>query len=367
MAENAALRTVTLLALLTLLASCKGPLRSAEGGAIAPEDVAGRVVSALPDEIVSIYQAEDGVYWFGTKVGGVVRYDGESLRIFTREADGLAADHVRGVQEDSAGRIFFDTTGGVSRYDGAAMTTLRPIDAGQSRWRWEPEDLWFLGERGVNGVFRYDGRSLYHLFLPERDQPDLKAWSIFGSISPYEAYSVYEDSAGRLWFGTRAAGVYLYDGDASRWIEERELERSDYIAIRGVRSVIEDRDGHFWFGDTLHRYAIRRTQTVQGELATEYAQIEGASVAAGEEMRSPYFMSAVLDDANHDLWVATYGDGVWRYDGSALSRVPVDDLGEEVFLSSIYKDRRGVLWLATQTTGVLRFDGAMFRRFRPGG
>lgn len=341
-----------------VLTSCRAPMTGAS------EDRSGGVVEeevTLPAALLTIFQAEDGSYWFGSHSHGAYHYDNGVVLRYTKK-DGLADDQVHGIQADSSGRVYFDTPGGVSRWDGRAMTTLRPVEPPATAWRSEPEDLWFKGSWDANSVYRYDGRSLHQLRLPEFDLEatyGLKHEN--SSYSPYGVYSIYKDSEGRLWFGTLSAGVYIYDGAASMWITEKELTVLDDGRVPGVRSIIEDRDRHFWLSNTLHRYSLRQRSAVGGESVLAYEKLDGVG-----GMSFPYFMSSVSDDQEHDLWMVTYSEGVWRYDGDELHHYPLKEGGEDVLLFSIYKDRQGVLWLGTHNAGALRFDGARFRRFVPG-
>ena len=75
-------------------------------------------------------------------------------------------------------------------------------------------------------------------------------------------------------------------------------------------------------------------------------------------------MSSAVDRRG-DLWMATYGEGVWRYDGKDTIHYPVKDDGKAVNLFSIQKDNQGVMWLGTQAAGVYKFNGKSFEKFRP--
>jgi ligand-binding sensor domain-containing protein len=85
---------------------------------------------------------------------------------------------------------------------------------------------------------------------------------------------------------------------------------------------------------------------------------------SSEQAPYAYFTSGV-QDAQGDLWLATYGAGVYHYDGQRLIHHPVQEGERPVLLFSIYADRAGVLWLGTTEAGVYRFDGERFERFRP--
>ena len=70
-------------------------------------------------------------------------------------------------------------------------------------------------------------------------------------------------------------------------------------------------------------------------------------------------------DSSGALWMATYGEGVWRYDGKSATHYPVKDDGKDIHLFSIHKDHQGVMWLGTQTAGAYKFNGKSFEKFRP--
>jgi len=73
--------------------------------------------------------------------------------------------------------------------------------------------------------------------------------------NPYTAYSIYKDSKGNIWFGTAALGVIRYNGKSFDWISENDVTEIHDKPANGVRSIIEDRDGYFWF-NTLFRYNV---------------------------------------------------------------------------------------------------------------
>jgi hypothetical protein len=58
--------------------------------------------------IRSIFQDNNGNYWFGTNGAGVYRYDGKTLTKFTVK-EGLSNNQVQSIQEDKSGNIWFGT------------------------------------------------------------------------------------------------------------------------------------------------------------------------------------------------------------------------------------------------------------------
>jgi ligand-binding sensor domain-containing protein len=70
-------------------------------------------------------------------------------------------------------------------------------------------------------------------------------------------------------------------------------------------------------------------------------------------------------DGSGALWMATYGEGVWRYDGMRTAHYPVNDANKVLTLFSIHKDNQGVMWVGTHSAGAYRFNGTSFETFRP--
>ena len=75
-----------------------------------------------------------------------------------------------------------------------------------------------------------------------------------------------------------------------------------------------------------------------------------------------YFMS-VVEDNEGDLWMVTYEQGVWRYDGRDVTHYDVKDGAKSITLFSIYKDNHGDLWLGTHDSGVYKYNGEEFQKF----
>ena len=75
-------------------------------------------------------------------------------------------------------------------------------------------------------------------------------------------------------------------------------------------------------------------------------------------------MSSTVDSTGA-LWMATYGEGVWRYDGKSMTHYPVKDGDKAITLFTIHKDTQGVMWLGTHSAGAYKFNGKSFEKFQP--
>ena len=186
----------------------------------------GSIVAKLDSKIWVIFQDQNNNYWFGSNGNGVFFYDHKVLQQFT-DKDGLTSNQIRGIQQDKDGNIYFDTPHGVTKFDGRSFAKLIPKYSALNKWNLKSNDLWFKGNGNINGVYRYDGKSMFHLSFPETDLEDKVIKNENSSFSRYGVYSTYKDTNGHMWFGTLSAGVYRYDGESLSRIYEKELLTHD--------------------------------------------------------------------------------------------------------------------------------------------
>jgi len=332
----------------------------------------GDTVSALDKCIFVVFQARNKTYWFGSDGQGVYRFDGKTMVHFTT-AHGLSGNRIRSIQEDRAGNILVKSDGGVSRFDGLAFRSLVVAEADGSGWKLGPDDLWFTGWQDEGAVYRYDGTSLHRLAFPKtkpgEDHIAKYPRSRFPGMTynPYDVYIIFKDSKGCVWFGTHVLGVCRFDGTTFAWAAKTELgfDNDDNF---GLRSIAEDKDGKFWFSNTLNRFVVQPPlqNAAAGQASSTLSLRKEPGIIRPADPREdhPAFFMSSVKDKNGDLWLATLRSGVWRYDGTRSTQYQVKDGDAIVTLYSIYQDNEGVLWLGTHEHGVYKFNGTAFEKFK---
>lgn len=319
----------------------------------------GRPAAELSKAILVIFQDKQDRYWFGSDGEGVYRYDGKALRQFTAK-DGLPHDRVREIQQDKAGNIYIGTLGGITKFDGNTFSTLKPVrmKTADEGWRLHPDDLWFKGDSTVNGPYRYDGKTLYHLMFPKHFLEARKNAEIPNPpASFYGIYTFYRDRKGHLWLGTASLGAARYDGKSIQWVYENHLTDTPEGGSIGIRGIVEGKDGRFWFSNTRYRFNVGAAEPASKDLVG-YKREEGSGADY------TYFMS-IVEGKERDLWMATYQTGIMRFDGKRLTRYPIRDEGKDATTFTIIKDRQGDLWVGTHAAGVYKFNGKSFEQWRP--
>lgn len=337
--------------------SCNGQTK--QGSSVSQPIAIGQVAHDLDEQIWAIFQDRKGSHWFGSNGKGVYRFDGQELKLFTT-SDGLVHDQVRGIQEDMDGNIYIETPEGVSKYDGMVFTTLEVRRSPNNQWRLEPQDLWFNCNGNADHVYRYDGEVLHELQLPRQDlRKALGIHEFETSYSPYTVFGIDKDRSGNLWLGTLLAGAFRYDGESFLWVGEKELSRLPDGREPGVRSILQDSDGNIWPSNFYSKYRIDTT------LPLGYEKLEAVELSKELEEEDVLYFNSGIADNEGNLWMTTYGGGVWKYDGQTLSYIEISNGAETVLLISIYQDKDGTLWLGTNNDGVYKQSEEGFKKFMP--
>ncbi len=349
---------ISLISLFTIFTACNGQNKSK----ILDKSVEiEATISPIDQTIWVIYQNKKSNFWFGSKENGIFYYDGQLLKNYTIK-DGLVSNEVRGFQEDSLGNIYIETERGVSKFDGQTFKTLQIVnpESPTNDWRLEPNDLWFRIGFNNNGVYRFDGKFLHFLKFPKSPQEDeFNSKNKNTSLKPYGLYSIYKDRKGFMWFGTASLGLCRYDGKTLSWHYEEQLQTTPEGGDFGTRAIFEDKNGKFWINNTRFRYNLKPNNSINIDFQKE----DGIGYLNKKNKKEFLFFLSITEDNEGNLWMATYDEGVWKYNGKELIHYPIKDGETEVLLFTIFKDNKGVLWLGSHNAGVYKFNGNSFENF----
>ena len=322
-------------------------------------------VKELGNNIMLVYQDKQHNYWFGSWQDGLYKYDGKIILHYTTST-GFPNNRIDEIKEDDSGNIYFNTSSGILKYNGNTFTTLKVSDL-HSDWKLEPNDVWFKDGWNSGFIFRYDGHLLYKLKLPKIKVGEDYILKNPNNPNPYTVYSMYKDSKGNIWFGTGALGAFRFNGKTFDWIVEKdvaEIYNDPSEPSNGVRSIIEDQDGYFWFNSKF-RYKIYDTYSNKKQDSLFYKREKSIGSLDGKPDGNLIEYLSIAKDNKNELWIATYNAGVWGYNGKNITHYIVKNNSKEITLFSIYKDNMGNLWLGTHESGAYKFNGETFEKFKP--
>lgn len=354
------LRNSLVFGILIILASCNGQniTQTAHLEQLNHSTAPGDTVKKLGNNIMVVYQDRKDNYWFGSWQEGLYKYDGHAIIHFTTK-DGLPHKRIEEIKEDKIGNIYINTPKGISKFDGTSFSALKKTNSSDNDWKLIDDALWFKCFDCPRCVYQYDGSNLYRLQLPKT-----KLIEDYFLKNPNHVedgiYTIYKDTKGNIWFGTNPFGVCRYDGKSFDWISEQDVTELHNGPANGVRAIAEDKNGNFWF-NTEYCYNVYNNKQNEQPF---YSRMKSIGSLDGKPDSNINEYLSITKDNDQNLWIATYRDGVWKYDGKNIVHYPVQMNAKDITLFYIYKDNKGVIWLGTHENGAFKFNGQTFERFK---
>lgn len=208
-------------------------------------------------EVFSIMQDKMGKLWFAT-ISGVFTYDGKSqiagqpvFEHFVINPGGggylSSNNNAEKILEDKAGNIWFGGRGneGIYRYDGKSISHIKLKSLIQNgphpkdnSWAW-PQlqdrngDIWFSN---WGGVYRYDAR----LNTKIGQDTSFTTFTSSDGLAIGPVMQIKEDRNGFIWFGG-ADGLCRYDNAMFTCFKTG-------MTNPGIWSILEDKTGNLWIG-----------------------------------------------------------------------------------------------------------------------
>ncbi len=272
------------------------------------------------NSVTSVLQTRDGFLWM-TTYGGLVRFDGATLKTFTTEnTPGLRTGRLIALYESRDGALWITTEGlGVTRLAGGvfeSFSTAEGLPDNEVGDVFEMPDGTLIVDTRLGAVRWDDGRFVAETALPHRGD---RARTVLGRAAD-----------GAIWFRD-AAGVHRFAGHAS----------ARTLSIDGdVVSAYEDRRGRLWL--QLRGGAGDHPRTLA-------CVCDGRLVRFGAKDGVPRFETiAWSEDRDGHVWFGLRGNaGLLRYDGRRFLHLTLADGLPGANVERLFQDREGTLWAPT--------------------
>lgn len=168
--------------------------------------------------------------------------------------------------------------------------------------------------------------------------------------------SPFEDSQGRMWFGSVSAGLMCYNGEELVYYDE-----SDGLMGKRVLGVVEDAEGNIW--------CTSAEPDMGGKCAA--TKFDGATFT-NYPLKDDWTggISNVSFDSEGQMW-AMANTGVYKWVGEAFQRVemPNPSLSEADVSGEVYAPwdmlelENGTTWFGSSDRGAYLWDGENFTHF----
>jgi ligand-binding sensor domain-containing protein len=346
------MQVFTFLTILLFGTACNGPVKKD----LPKEKEHPKLIKTIGDprygNVQCGLQDKEGNLWFGTTENGLYKYDGKSFSQFL-VTDGLNSNNIYCILEDKDGKIWIGTEAGLCLYDGKSFAKIQiplpknlPPNKNQyyrnSHWVFsimqaKSGKLWFAT---IDGVYIYDGKSFTPFIINEAAGGFLS--------SNNNAEYILEDKAGSIWFGGRGVeGVYRYDGKSVINIKLKELSSIRFDSIRIGHNwawpQLQDKNGNIWFSNWggAYRYdgksftSFTKKDGLSGDMVARIIEDKKGNLWFGGAGLSRYdgksftrFTTkdglanlgvwSILEDTSGNLWVGTRETGLYLYDGKTF-------------------------------------------------
>ena len=201
---------------------------------------------SLPDSFLLALHVDDrGRLWVGTSAGGLARYDADH-DTFTviSSANGLSDPAVAAIDGDGSGGLWLGTGAGLDHLDARGVVTRAPTD---------PAHAYGLPEGGITAVLADHAGTLWvgtpHGLWrrPRGSQAAFSAVPLITTEDSHPAVSrLFQDSAGRIWIGTRAHGAFVIEGEVAHVVHESGAKST--LESDRVTTIAEATPGEVWIG-----------------------------------------------------------------------------------------------------------------------
>lgn len=313
------------------------------------------------EEVRVVQEVQDGIFWFGTREGGINVYN-TLTRQFTylvhqphAKGRSLASNDVRSIIRDRFGGYWIGTINGLNHYsETEGFLTYSANDYDQFSLTSNSIRPIFQDARGSVwiGTF-YSGVCVY-----DRHMPIFRnyAYSPYVSSLSYNVVSgILEDSPGNLWVGTEGGGLNYMDRSGHVFQQYRhDAADPGSLSHNHVKSLHLDQRGDLWVGTYHGGLNLLR----KGSSTFQHVRHD-PSVPHSLSHNNVY---VIKEDKEGNMWFGTYGGGLnlkkpgrdmhfESYRAGKTGRYHISsDLVRAVFI-----DSRGNLWVGTE-------DGLNLRR-----
>ena len=184
---------------------------------------------------------------------------------------------------------------------------------------------------GATYIFRAVAHFILALFLISEiaaQEPVFIEHELEATFADITINVLMQDNNCMLWLGT-SSGIFQYNG-----FSMKPIHFPDSIADRDVTALYQDQEDVIWIG-------TRSGGVYHGSQSGKITSVQW------EERVSEASITGFVEDKVGQLWMSTYGKGLYMFDGARLVHLGTDTGLLDNDLYHVIADRNGRIWVAT--------------------
>ena len=305
--------------------------------------------------------------------------------------DGLAANRVSHILQDSCGFMWFSTNDGLSRFDGVKFKNYHLSEYVGDRTGNTTGKI-FIDRRGKMWVGMDDGVAIYDFqqdsfvsFDVATDEGEMvrgyvndmiedsdgEVWIAVNGKGLYRynptdkrlivyrhvqnqdncipqnrVMTLYQDSSRKIWMGTYSEGLCCFDKETERFVTYRKTHVPQSLSDNSIQKIMEDSHGNLWIGTFQSGLDLFNPLT---QTFTNYRDESANSLL--------YHIQDIKEYRPGELYIAS-DNGIGIFNTERGEVVQSDNhrlnmrIGDNKFVYAIYVDKEENLWLGTYFDGI---------------
>ncbi len=263
------------------------------------------------NEILAVFEDSKGRMWMGTRNFGLNRFDYNTERFYNYLNHNISKTDrniktVNGFVEDYKGRIWISTLGGLCLYDEKndsiiRFHNLKNQDSYGIAAICLAQDslLCFGGKTGVY-VFNTNTKKIIKHFLHDKNEPN--------SLSSNTIISILYDKKDQLWVGTRNEGLNKLKNLSDNNITHIKHDKNDNSSISSnvIRAIDEDKKGNIWICTFSGLNQLTKTESQKKQPKfIHYKNDPNKTKSLGQDLLFSFYV-----DIWDNYWIGTWSNGV---------------------------------------------------------
>jgi signal transduction histidine kinase/ligand-binding sensor domain-containing protein len=274
----------------------------------------------------SVTQTTDGYIWVGTEAG-LFRFDGvRYVSWSSQQGEQLPSNVITALLGARDGSLWIGTDAGLAHWANQRLITY-PKEGGfvSSILQDAQGEIWMTRTRHGDNTQP----------LCQVASAGVRCYGNEDGVPAFVAGAIAQDHSGNFWIGGDTTLLRWRPGSSTIY---RPKGLRSNAGADGVEALSVAADGSLLVGMAPTGRGLGLQHLVDGTLKSFVAQnLNSESLE----------VSAVLEDQQNSVWVATFNQGIYKIRGNNVDHYRATDGLSSDFVLKFYKDREGNLWVAT--------------------